>query len=252
MARLSQRKLLLLEITDVLRSAPSVLLVSLLVSASIVPAQAARLGGAYFVDDAEIGKVGSCETETWSSFAANSDRITVFSPACVFNLGTPVELGTNLVSTRGGGDPGGSISATAKTVLLAPNQGTFGVAVSGAVVYDPIAYTASGAIFNIPITFDITKDLRLNVNAGVQYFANSQAWAPTGGLGVSWNFIKKWSVISEVFAIGGPAQTNPRWQSGIRYSPLKAVDFDLIYGRNIAGEQSNWITLAVTMRYGDD
>jgi hypothetical protein len=29
----------------------------------------ARLGGAYYVDDAEIGKSGSCEIETWSSFA---------------------------------------------------------------------------------------------------------------------------------------------------------------------------------------
>src|SRR3954469_21139622 len=35
---------------------------------------AARLGGAYYVDDAEIGKPGSCEFESWSSFAANGDR----------------------------------------------------------------------------------------------------------------------------------------------------------------------------------
>jgi hypothetical protein len=59
---------------------------------------AARLGGAYYVDDAEIGKPGSCEIESWSSFAANGDRIAVFSPACVLNLGRPVELGTNIVN----------------------------------------------------------------------------------------------------------------------------------------------------------
>jgi hypothetical protein len=58
----------------------------------------ARLGGAYYVDDAEIGKPGSCEIESWSSFAANGDRIAVFSPACVLNLGRPVELGTNIVN----------------------------------------------------------------------------------------------------------------------------------------------------------
>src|SRR5437867_16557 len=51
-------------------------------------------GGAYYVDDAEIGKIGSCEIESWGSFAANSDRIGVFSPACVVDLGRPVELGT--------------------------------------------------------------------------------------------------------------------------------------------------------------
>jgi hypothetical protein len=63
-------------------------------------AAAARLGGAYYVDDAEIGKLGSCEIESWSSFAANGDRIAVFSPACVLNLGVPVELGTNIVNLR--------------------------------------------------------------------------------------------------------------------------------------------------------
>ena len=60
-----------------------------------LPVFAARLGGAYYVDDAEIGKVGSCEIESWSSFAASGDRIAVFSPACVVKLDAPVELGTN-------------------------------------------------------------------------------------------------------------------------------------------------------------
>src|SRR5712692_6735484 len=65
---------------------------------------AARRGGAYYVDDAEIGKAGSCEIESWSSFAANGDRIAVFSPACVLNLGPPVELGTHLVNLRSDGE----------------------------------------------------------------------------------------------------------------------------------------------------
>jgi hypothetical protein len=55
-------------------------------------AGAARLGGPYFIDDAEIGKVGSCEVESWNSSAGNGDRISVFSPACVVNFGAPVEL----------------------------------------------------------------------------------------------------------------------------------------------------------------
>ena len=42
---------------------------------------AARLGGAYYVDDAEIGKPGSCEIESWSSFAANGDRIAAMAQA---------------------------------------------------------------------------------------------------------------------------------------------------------------------------
>lgn len=109
---------------------------------SATEAFAARLGGAYYVDDAEIGKVGSCETESWGSFAANSDRILVFSPACVFNLGRPVELGTNLVNMRSDGDPSSTISLTAKTVPLPIGQSGFGLAIAGAVTYDPIEHTA--------------------------------------------------------------------------------------------------------------
>ena len=135
------------------------------------PAIAARLGGAYYVDDAEIGKLGSCEIESWASFAANGDRIGVFSPACVANLGRPVELGTNIVGTRAAGDAGGTGSLTAKTVLLPLSQKSVGLAVAGAVVYDPINHTASGAILNVPISIDLSKVLRVNVNVGAQYTA---------------------------------------------------------------------------------
>lgn len=79
---------------------------------------AARLGGAYYVDDAEIGKPGSCEYESWSSFAANGDRIAVFSPACVVNFGAPVELGTNIVNLRSDGQGDTLATLTAKTVPI--------------------------------------------------------------------------------------------------------------------------------------
>ena len=81
-------------------------------------AGAAKLGGPYYVDDAEIGKVGSCEVESWNSSAGNGDRISVFSPACVVNFGAPVELGTNLVNARSDGDGISTISLTAKTVPI--------------------------------------------------------------------------------------------------------------------------------------
>ena len=60
------------------------------------------------------------------------------------------------------------------------------------------------------------------------------------------------SVISEVFAIMGPGQSNPRFQSGIRYSPTKNIDWDLIYGRNLTGEGANWLTLVLTVRIGEN
>jgi hypothetical protein len=216
------------------------------------PAFGARLGGAYYVDDAEIGKVGSCEIESWSSFAANGDRISVFSPACVFNFGRPVELGTNLVNLRSDAEGDSLATLTAKTVPI-PVVGSkgFGLAVAGAVVYDPLNRTGNGLIINVPLTFDFGKQLRGNINFGAQYYSGDpHGLFGTAGAGVSWTFVPKWSVISEVFAFLGPGQTNPRLQSGLRYSPTKRIDWDVIYGRNLTGESANWITIGLTVRTG--
>jgi hypothetical protein len=214
---------------------------------------AARLGGPYYVDDAEIGKVGSCELESWGSFAGTGDRILVFSPACVLKLGSPVEVGTNLVNMRSEGADNSMLSLTAKTVPIPIGRAGFGMAMSGALVYDPINHKVSGVIANIPLTFELSKQLRLNVNIGAQYNnGDTGGLYATAGAGLAWNFIKQWSVISEVFSVIGPGQTNPRLQSGIRYNPTKDVDWDVIYGRNLAGEGANWITFALTVRTGDN
>src|SRR5438067_2103421 len=150
--------------------APTVVfLVSLL--SPLAPSFAARLGGAYYVDDAEIGKAGSCEIESWSSFAANGDRISVFSPACVFNLGRPVELGTNLVNLRSEGENDSLATLTAKTVPIPIGRTGFGLAIAGALVYDPFNRTGNGFIVNVPVTFDLSKQLRVNVNFGAQYYS---------------------------------------------------------------------------------
>jgi hypothetical protein len=219
-----------------------------------VQAFAARLGGAYYVDDAEIGKPGSCEVESWSSFARTGDRIAVLSPACVVNPGSPIELGTNLVDLRSGGQEDVLATLTAKSVPIPIGRTGFGLAIAAAVVYDPLNQSGSGLIINVPVTFEFNKDLRLNVNFGAQYYSGGDPHGlyGTAGIGASWTFVPQWSVISEVFALMGPGQTNPRFQSGLRYSPTKDIDFDVIYGRNLLGEGSNWITGGLTVRIGEN
>jgi len=162
--------------------------VSTCILLSPVPVFAARLGGAYYVDDAEIEKVGVCEIESWSSFAANGDRISVFSPACVFNLGRPVELGTNLVNLRSDEEGDSLATLTAKTVPI-PIVGStgFGLAIAGAVVYDPQNRTGNGLIVNVPLSYDFSKELRVNVNFGAQYYNGGDPHGvfATAGAGVS-------------------------------------------------------------------
>jgi hypothetical protein len=236
-------------------AAPFGATLSVTIFLSAVPALAARLGGAYYVDDAEIGKSGSCEIETWSSFARTGDRIAVFSPACVVDVGRPVEIGTNLVDLRSDGQEDVLATLTAKTVPIPIGRsGGFGLAIAGAIVYDPLNQTGSGLIVNVPLTFEFNKDFRVNVNFGAQYYSGGDPHGlyGTAGVGASWTFVPHWSVIAEVFALMGPGQTNPRFQSGLRYSPTKDIDLDVIYGRNLLGEWANWITVGVTVRIGDN
>jgi hypothetical protein len=219
---------------------------------SVTGARAAKLGGAYFVDDSEIGKLGSCEFESWGSFATNTDRISVFSPACVFNVGRPVELGASYIKIRSNGAWEQTLALTAKRELIPSTGSSMGLALAGAVLYDLDNHAVNGFIVNVPFTWDVSQQVRFNVNLGAIYDADRRELLPTIGAGISWNFVKQWSWISEVFAIIGPEQTNPRFQSGIRYNPTKDIDFDLIYGRNLTGEGANWMTLALTVRINDE
>jgi hypothetical protein len=46
----------------------------------------------------------------------------------------------------------------------------YGLAIAGAIVYDPLNQTGSGFIVNIPVSFEFSKQLRVNVNFGTQYY----------------------------------------------------------------------------------
>jgi hypothetical protein len=38
-------------------------------------------------------------------------------------------------------------------------------------------------------------------------------------------------------------------QTGVRYRPNEIFSVDVIYGRNIGGENANWITIGTTIRF---
>jgi hypothetical protein len=54
------------------------------------------------VDDPEIGKPGDCKIESWAFVARNTDFLGVTSPACVANLGRPVEFSFSPARFRSG------------------------------------------------------------------------------------------------------------------------------------------------------
>jgi hypothetical protein len=69
--------------------------------------------------------------------------------------------------------------------------------------------------------------------------------------GFEWTFAKQLTLIGEVFGLFGQSaepssRMDPRAQLGLRYAPEKSVDVDVIYGRNVLGENADWITIGLS------
>ena len=240
--------------TDIFRRtlAPMLVVAGIL----LLPGRAYAAGGAFVVDDSEIGKPGECKVESWASAAANHDFSAVTSPACVVKLGIPVELGGQLQRSRSDGAWSDSGTIRAKTNIIPVDKHLFGLGISGGTTWDFKSGGNTTSFVNVPVTFQLQEKFRLNVNGGWMYDNVANVNYLTWGAGFEWNFVKPVSLIGEVYGQSGsrPAGTSgtivePRAQLGVRYMPRDNVDIDLIWGHNITGENSNWVTLGVNWRF---
>lgn len=208
----------------------------------------------FYVDDFEVDEVGSCAVESWMSFASNKDYMAVASPSCVVQIGkSPVELGveyqrsreTNVWKTQG--------AVSGKVTLVRMTKG-IGVGLSGELDWDLLTGASNGGNINVPVSFDIGKDLRLNVNGGYLYDRQTLGHYATWGAGLEWGFKPNLALIGEVFGqLGSHGETTttqqPRFQTGLRYSPRDNIDLTLIYGRNLNGENANWVTIGTNFSF---
>jgi hypothetical protein len=223
--------------------------------------RAEAAGGAFAVDDAEIGAPGSCKVESWLSFASNHDFLGVVQPACVANIGRPVELSGAFARVRQGGEWGSDAVLKAKTNLIPVEPGKIGLGLFGVLVYDLTAGEAADVLLVAPATWQISEQFKINVNAGWLWDRVPDIHRFAWGAGFEWNFVKPLTLIAEVFGFAGrlPAavegepppsrsETQPRFQAGLRITPHEKIDIDLIYGRNILGENANWFTIGLNVR----
>lgn len=228
------------------------------------PGTALAAGGAYAVDDSEIGKPGDCKVESWLSHAFNKagDIVATTSPACVVNLGHPVEVGGQYQRTRADTEWGTSAGAKAKTTIISAETNKIGIGLAGAVNFDLLTHQASSYSINVPVTLQITEQFRINVNGGYLHENKGDLDWTTWGVGFEWNFVKPITLIAELYGQRGRlAEAEPdaaptpesirglRSQAGLRFTPQDKVDLDLIYGRNITGENTHWFTIGLNVRF---
>ncbi|MEI8150713.1 MAG: hypothetical protein WCG92_03845 [Hyphomicrobiales bacterium] len=216
--------------------------------------QAQAAGAAYQVDTAEVSEAGSCKVESWISSASNHDVIASISPACVVSLFRPIEVSAQFSRSRSDGEWGTSVSPKAKTNIIPTAIGSWGVAISATASYDLITKENTALFVTVPATLRVSNVVRINLNAGWQLDRTTNRNYFTYGAGFDWRTPDNvWTVTGEMFGQAGVADetgiVEPRFQLGLRYRPVDQFNIDLIYGRNLAGERANWITLATVIRF---
>jgi hypothetical protein len=226
--------------------------------AMALPAERAwPAGAAYQVDTAEVSEPGACKVESWISSAGNRDLVAAVSPACVANVGRPVEASAQFTRTRADGEWDTGVAPKLKTNLVPSAIGRFGVAVSANAVVDLLTGDTTAWQVTVPATLRLSEVARINLNAGYLRDIAAAHHYFFYGAGVDLRTPDNvWTLTAEMFGQAGAIDEDtprsvvrPRGQVGLRWRPIDDFNIDLIYGRNITGENSNWVTLATVVRF---
>jgi hypothetical protein len=222
--------------------------------AVLAPGSAYAAGGAFVVDDAEIGKPGECKVESWIALASNHDLQAVTQPACVVNLGKPVELTGSFARVRSGDVWQTQIGGKVKMNILPVETGKIGVGLIETPIWDAGNGQYLSNMLFVPLTYQFDDKFRINLNAGWDNDGVGRHDYLYWGAGFEWQFVEPLTLIGEVFGLAGQrtdplSTTEPRAQLGLRITPQKSFDIDLIYGRNVTGENANWFTLGLNVRF---
>ncbi|MGC2826439.1 MAG: hypothetical protein WA322_19765 [Pseudolabrys sp.] len=236
-------------------SVRAAILLSIVAAASVLSERARAAGAAYVVDTAEVSEPGACKVESWVSTASNHDVFASTTPTCVVNGFHPVELSAQLIRARADDEWTNGVAPKIKTNLVPTSIGSWGIAVSGATAYDLTNQQTVAMFATVPVTLRLSNVLRINLNAGWDWDRVAGQHYATYGAGVDWRTPDNvWTLTAEVFGLLGVRQeaigvTEPRFQVGLRWRPIDDFNVDLIYGRNIYGDNANWVTLATTIRF---
>jgi hypothetical protein len=220
---------------------------------SLMTLEARAANNAYAVDAADISEVGSCKVESWISNASNTDFSAVANPSCVVDLFKPVELSLLTNPSRAAGTWSTTVTPKAKSNLVPTGVGKFGFSFSAGGSFDALTGENLTAFAVVPATFRLSETMRINLNAGWLWNRAVDRHYLLYGIGFDWKFtdVLQWTV--ETFGQAGaadiPSVVWPRFQTGVRYRPNEIFSVDIIYGRNITGENANWITIGTTIRF---
>jgi hypothetical protein len=225
--------------------AARVILACLLLAACPCVARAA--GGAFSVDNAGVDDAGTCKVEAWTSFSHRHDFVGAVAPACAISLGQVVEFGVQYDRLKFAGEWASGLLLKAKTAIVPLTEDArFGIAISGGTALALPSGETVAWFFNAPLSFRLADPLQINVHLGGLWDRIADESRFTWGVGFEFSLSEPLTVIGEVFSVA--ARTTGA-QIGLRYTPHEKIDFDFIYGHNLAGEKADWLTLGMNIRF---
>nr|WP_246666787.1 hypothetical protein [Bradyrhizobium guangdongense] len=187
------------------------------------------------------------------SAASNTDFSAVANPSCVVNPFMPVELSLNTNRARSDGEWSTTLSPKAKSNFVPTGIGRWGLSAYAGGAFDAATGENLSAFAVIPATYRLSETMRVNLNGGWLWDRTVDRHYVTYGIGFDWKFTDTLQWTIEAFGQAGASETpsvvHPRFQTGVRYRPNDIFSVDVIYGRNITGENANWITLGTTIRF---
>jgi hypothetical protein len=226
---------------------------TVVIMALVLSDRAWAANGAYAVDAADISDVGSCKVESWISTATNTDFSAVANPSCVIDPFKPVEVSLLTNRSRSDGELSTTIAPKAKMNIVPTGIGKFGFSFYAGGSFDALTGENLTAFAVVPVTYRLSETTRINLNGGWLWDRTVDRHYLTYGVGFDWKFtdVLQWTI--EAFGQAGasdmPSVVRPRFQTGVRYRPNEIFSVDVIYGRNITGENADWITIGTTIRF---
>jgi hypothetical protein len=236
-----------------LRAGQIAVAATVVIMALVLSDRAWAANGAYAVDAADISDVGSCKVESWISTATNTDFSAVANPSCVIDPFKPVEVSLLTNRSRSDGELSTTIAPKAKMNIVPTGIGKFGFSFYAGGSFDALTGENLTAFAVVPVTYRLSETTRINLNGGWLWDRTVDRHYLTYGVGFDWKFtdVLQWTI--EAFGQAGasemPSVVRPRFQTGVRYRPNEIFSVDVIYGRNITGENADWITIGTTIRF---
>ena len=154
---------------------------------------------------------------------------------------------------RSDGEWSNTFQPKAKTNIVPTGIGKLGFSIYAGGSFDALTGENRSTFAVIPATFRLSDTMRVNLNGGWLWDRSVDRHYLLYGIGFDWKFTETLQWTIEAFGQAGQSETpsavQPRFQTGVRYRPNEIFSVDLIYGRNITGENANWITLGTTIRF---